>query len=77
MGNAYLRLEQDMPAIKAFSQAIRVRPDFPQARYNLGVAYFTTGNRKGAQEQYNALRSIDPARAAKLQAIIGSKPARK
>ena len=73
MGNAYLRLEQDPAAVKAFQQAIKVRPDFPQARYNLGVAYFTTGNRKGAQEEYNALRRLDPARAAKLQAVISGR----
>lgn len=77
MGNAYLRLEQDPPAVKAFQQAIKVRPDFPQARYNLGVAYFTVGNRKGAQDEYTALRRLDPARAAKLQAIISGKPGRK
>jgi tetratricopeptide (TPR) repeat protein len=76
MGNAYLRLENDAAAVKAFQQAIRVRPDFPQARYNLGVAYFTLGNRKGAQDEYNALRRLDPARAAKLQAIIGGRPRR-
>lgn len=74
MGNAYLRLDQDVPAIKAFQQAIKVRPDFPQARYNLGVAYFATGNKKGAQDEYNALRRIDPARAAKLLALISGKP---
>ena len=77
MGNAYLRLEQDPAAVKAFQQAINVRPDFPQARYNLGVAYFAVGNRKGAQDEYNALRRLDPARAAKLQAVIGGRPARK
>ncbi|HEX8686627.1 MAG TPA: tetratricopeptide repeat protein [Pyrinomonadaceae bacterium] len=77
MGNAYLRLEQDAAAVKALQQAIKVRPDFPQARYNLGVAYFATGNRKGAQEEYNALRRLDPARAAKLQSIIGGRPGRK
>jgi tetratricopeptide (TPR) repeat protein len=77
MGNAYLRLEQDPAAVKAFQQAIKVRPDFPQARYNLGVAYFTVGNRKGAQDEYNALRRLDPARAAKLQAIIAGKPGKK
>ena len=70
MGNAYLRLDQDPQAIKAFQQAIKVRSDFPQARYNLGIAYFATGNRKGAQDEYNALRRIDPARAAKLLALI-------
>ncbi|MDT7780221.1 MAG: protein O-GlcNAc transferase [Acidobacteriota bacterium] len=77
MGNAYLRLEQDEPAIKAFRQAILIRPNFPQARYNLGVAYFATGNRKGATDEYNALRRLDPARATKLQAIIGGKPGRR
>ena len=73
MGNAYLRLEQDAPAVKAFQQAIKVRPNFAQARYNLGVAYFATGNRKGAQDEYNALRRLDPARAAKLQSVIGGR----
>jgi tetratricopeptide (TPR) repeat protein len=73
MGNAYLRLEQDPAAVKAFQQAINVRPNFAQARYNLGVAYFTVGNRKGAQDEYNALRRLDPARAAKLQAVISGR----
>ena len=77
MGNAYLRLEQDPAAVKAFQQAIKVRPDFPQARYNLGVAHFAAGNRKGAQDEYNVLRRLDPARAAKLQAVIGGRPGRK
>jgi tetratricopeptide (TPR) repeat protein len=77
MGNAYLRLEQDAPAVKALQQAVKVRPNFAQARYNLGVAYFATGNRKGAQDEYNALRRLDPARAAKLQAVIGGRPGRK
>jgi tetratricopeptide (TPR) repeat protein len=70
MGNAYLRLDQDASAVKAFQQAIKVRPDFPQARYNLGIAYFATGNKKGAQDEYTALKRIDPARAAKLLALI-------
>lgn len=77
MGNAYLRLEQDAPAVKAFQQAIKVRPNFAQARYNLGVTYFATGNRKGAQDEYNALRRLDPARAAKLQAVIAGRPGRR
>lgn len=70
MGNAYLRLDQDPQAIKAFQQAIKVRPDFPQARYNLGLAYIATNNRRGAQEEYNALRRIDSARAAKLLSLM-------
>lgn len=70
MGNAYLRLDQDPQAVKAFQQAIKVRPDFPQARYNLGLAYIATNNRRGAQDEYNALKRIDPARAAKLLSLM-------
>jgi tetratricopeptide (TPR) repeat protein len=70
MGNAYLRLDQDPQAIKAFQQAIKVRPDFPQARYNLGLAYIATGNRRGAQDEYAALKRIDPTRAAKLLSLM-------
>ena len=70
MGNAYLRLDQDPQAIKAFQQAIKVRPDFPQARYNLGLAYIATNNRRGAQDEYNALKRLDPARAAKLLSLM-------
>jgi superkiller protein 3 len=70
MGNAYLRLDQDPQAVKAFQQAIKVRPDFPQARYNLGLAYIATGNRRGAQDEYAALKRIDPARAAKLLSLM-------
>jgi tetratricopeptide (TPR) repeat protein len=77
MGNAYLRLDQDAPAIKAFTQAINVRPNFPQSHYNLGVAYFAAGNRKGAMDSYNALKKLDPARAAKLLAVINGKPGRR
>ena len=73
MGNAYLRLEQDAAAVKAFQQAIKVRPDFPQARYNLGVAYFAAGNRKGAMDEYNALRRLDPDRAARLLKVINGR----
>jgi tetratricopeptide (TPR) repeat protein len=77
MGNAYLQLEQDVQAVAAFRQAIRVRPNFPQSRYNLGVAYFAGGNRKGAMDEYNALKRLDPDRAARLLRVINGTPARR
>ncbi|HWS56590.1 MAG TPA: tetratricopeptide repeat protein [Pyrinomonadaceae bacterium] len=73
MGNAYLQLEQDEQAVAAFRQAIRLRPNFPQSRYNLGVAYFAAGNRKGAMDEYNALRRLDPDRAARLLKVINGR----
>jgi tetratricopeptide (TPR) repeat protein len=70
MGIAYLNLDQDAQAIAAFQQAVKVRPTFAQARYNLGVAFFAAGNRTAAMAQYNELRRLDPARAAKLLSVI-------
>lgn len=70
MGNAYLNLEQDAQAIAAFRQAIKVRPTFAQAHYNLGVAFFAAGNRTAAMAEYNELKRLDPARAAKLLSVI-------
>jgi tetratricopeptide (TPR) repeat protein len=77
MGNAYLNLEQDKQAVAAFRQAVRIRPGFAQARYNLGVALFTIGDQRGANDEYNALRRLDPERAARLQRLIGGRPARR
>ena len=77
MGTAYMRLDQDEQAVAALRQSIKIRPNFAQSRYNLGVAYFATGDRRGAGDEYNALRRIDPTRAAKLQSLISGKPPRK
>ncbi len=73
MGTSYLRLNQDEQAVAAFRQAIRIRPNFAQAHYNLGVAYVTTNNRRGATDEYNALKRLDPTRAAKLLAVINGR----
>ena len=38
-----------------------------------GVAYVTTNNRRGATDEYNTLKRLDPARAAKLLAVINGR----
>ena len=73
MGNAYIRLEQEQQAVAALRQAVRVRPNFAQSRYNLGVVLFATGNRKGAMDEYNALKALDPKSAAALLKLINRK----
>ena len=72
MGNAYIRLEQEEQAVAALRQAVRVRPNFAQSHYNLGLVLFATGNRKGAMDEYNVLKTLDPASAARLLKIIGA-----
>jgi tetratricopeptide (TPR) repeat protein len=73
MGNSYMQLGQDQLAAAAFQRAIRMRPNFSLPRYSLGLLYYAAGNQKGALDQYQALKSLDPRRAAKLLNVISSK----
>jgi tetratricopeptide (TPR) repeat protein len=70
MGEAYLELNRFPEALEAFRQAIRLKPDFGRAYYNLGKSYLAMGNRDGALEQYNILQSLDQDWAEKLNTLI-------
>ena len=70
MGEAYLELNKLPEAQESFRQAIRLKPDFGKAYYNLGKCLLAMGNRDGALEQYNILMNIDADWAEKLEALI-------
>jgi tetratricopeptide (TPR) repeat protein len=53
-----------------FRQAIRLKPDFGKAYYNLGKCLLAMGNRDAALEQYNILQNIDQDWAEKLNGLI-------
>jgi tetratricopeptide (TPR) repeat protein len=72
-------------AIHAFEGALRVRPDYPEARRNLAMAHFTIGNAladkgmSGAIEAYEAALKIDPDNAEahlNLGSVLSETPAR-
>ena len=42
--------------MEAFRQAIRLKPDFGRAYYNLGKCLLAMGNRDAALEQYNIFK---------------------
>jgi superkiller protein 3 len=69
-GNVYRQIGRDADAVEAYRAAILQRPNFAQARLNLGLTYAAQGNRRAAMEEYNQLRQIDPARAEKLLRVI-------
>ena len=50
----------------AYQQAIRLKPDFAEAHYGLGRTYLMLGDRDGALEEYNVLKTLDPKSAAEL-----------
>ena len=72
-GNSYMQLGQDQLAADAFQRAIQMRPGFSLPRYSLGLLYYANGNQKGAMEQYQTLKTLDPRRAAKLLSVISKK----
>ncbi|PYS68776.1 MAG: hypothetical protein DMF69_19080 [Acidobacteria bacterium] len=70
MGEAYLELNKLAEAQESFRQAIRLKPDFGRAYFNLGKCLLTMNNRDGALEQYNILQNIDQDWAEKLNGLI-------
>ena len=70
MGEAFVELNRMNDAVESFRQAIRLKPDFGKAYYNLGRSLLAMGNRDGALEQYTILTNIDPDWAEKLNALI-------
>jgi tetratricopeptide (TPR) repeat protein len=70
MGEAYLELGRLPEAVEAFRQAIRLKPDFSRAYYNLGKSHLAMGNRDAAVEQYNILQNLDQDWAERLNNLI-------
>jgi Flp pilus assembly protein TadD len=46
-----------------FKEALGFQPDFPEARYNLGMAYLHANDQEGAVEQFMAVLEGDPDQA--------------
>jgi tetratricopeptide (TPR) repeat protein len=70
MGEAYLEMGKLPEAVESFRQAIRLKPDFGKAYYNLGKSQLAMGNRDGALEQYNILQNLDQDWAERLNNLI-------
>jgi len=70
LGNAYFTNSQDDKAITAYSKCLQLSPRFARARFNLALIYINKKNKASALEQYNSLRDIDAALAARLKTEI-------
>ena len=70
MGEAYYEISLTSDAVEAFKQAIRLKPDFGKAYYNLGRAYMAMKNRDAAVRQYNILQNLDQDWADRLNGVI-------
>jgi tetratricopeptide (TPR) repeat protein len=66
IGGAYSSDGQYKKAVKAFKQAISLKPDFAEARFNLAIVYLKTGDRNIALRQYYELKMLDKQLTDKL-----------
>lgn len=70
LGLAYAASNQFAEAVTEFEQAVRIKPDYAQAHYNLSVAFLQLGKKDRARAQHRILVKLDPELAAKLEALI-------
>jgi protein O-GlcNAc transferase len=56
----YFRIQRYADAAASLKTAVRLRPNYAEAHFNLAVAYVALKDRKGALDEYNTLRTLDP-----------------
>ncbi|HEY6838803.1 MAG TPA: tetratricopeptide repeat protein [Geobacteraceae bacterium] len=62
---AYLRR-----AVELCGESVRIEPQFPLSRFNLGLAHLNLGEREEAMAQYEALLRMSPELAANLRLLL-------
>lgn len=73
LGRAALAADKPAEAVFALERALAVKPDFPQARAELGRAYFYLGENAAAKAELNAVRQrqdLPPPVQANLQKFL-------
>jgi tetratricopeptide (TPR) repeat protein len=66
LGCLYVRENRLDEAVGTFREVLRQNPDVPQARYNLALIYYATGNHQAAYVEFFALKGLDRDLAAQL-----------
>ncbi|MBM4284509.1 MAG: tetratricopeptide repeat protein [Deltaproteobacteria bacterium] len=69
-GRAALEAKNYAKALRALQLAVRTKPDLPEARYCLGLAYFAVGQVTDAAKELKFLRLLDAKLADELQTAM-------
>jgi tetratricopeptide (TPR) repeat protein len=72
LGGVYAAQGRFQEAERALRQAVRINPGLAAARFNLGFRLLRRGDLAGANEQYEALRILDPAVAENLRRFLAA-----
>jgi Tfp pilus assembly protein PilF len=70
LGLAYLNLGLLDQARKSLQEAVRLDPKDPQAHYALCVYYARAGDTQAANQEFQALKKLDPKLAAQLTDLM-------
>jgi len=70
LGNALYGVKQYSDAVQAFKEAIRLRPNFAMAYYDLGMDYLAMHQKGDALDAYRKLQTVDKAKAEQLHGKI-------
>jgi len=71
IGECLVKAERYAEAVPAFEAALRLWPDYPLARYNLGFALESLGEPRLAEEAYRRAAAVDPEYADPLARLAG------
>ncbi|HEY7306467.1 MAG TPA: tetratricopeptide repeat protein, partial [Bryobacteraceae bacterium] len=61
LGNLFAAENQTSRAITAYTEAIREKPDYAAAHYNLGLALLKIGDNASAQVHFETAHRLDPS----------------
>jgi len=56
--------------IESYKEVIKLRPNLPQAYFNLGLTYYAINDKTAAMAQYEALKGLDAELAKQLYDTI-------
>lgn len=70
LGVEHIKLKRYKYAIEFLKIALKNRPGYVEAHYDLGIAYLLTRDKAAAQQQQQALKDLDIAKASMLQRHI-------
>lgn len=69
-GMAYGAMRRTDLAIDNFRQAVRLKPEMPLFHFHLGLAYYMSGDKAKAWEEYRTLNGLDRNLANKLKDLL-------
>lgn len=73
LGHALRQQGRYAPSLQAYDEALRLKPDFPEALEYVGEAYVKLGRMDDARRVLDRLRPLDAARATELAKLIDTR----